>query len=358
MTASAIIPVILSGGAGVRLWPLSRAAKPKQFLRFGSQHSLIQDTLLRCSGPGFDQTPIIVSGENQRFLVAEDVQAIGVKAQIVLEPMRRDSCAAIAAGCLVALQRSADAVVLILAADHSIAEPEKFVAAVMAARADANAGYLTTFGIRPTNPATGFGYIKRGADLRQGLSSKIEKFVEKPELAAAVEYVRDGYLWNSGNFLFKAANFIHELEIHAPAVLSAVRGSVEKAALDADFIRLEAGAFAQSPQISFDYAVMEKTDKAAVFAVDYQWSDIGSWDAVYELLAKDPSNNAIAGRGVIVDGQNNLIHAPERLVAMVGVHDLIVVATPDAVLVAKRGQAEKIKTLVANLKSLDISEAE
>ena len=222
MKQEPIIPIILSGGAGVRLWPLSRAARPKQFLKLIGNHSLIQDTVLRCATEGFDRRPIVVSGESQRFLVAEDLREIAVSADIILEPMRRDSCAAITAGCLMALKRSRSAIVLVLAADHFITEQEKFVRAVLNAREDAETGYLTTFGVKPTSAATGFGYIKPGPLLREGGSHKIDKFVEKPNVERAAQYVRDGFLWNSGNFLFRASRFIEELELHAPAVLHAV----------------------------------------------------------------------------------------------------------------------------------------
>lgn len=346
-----IIPVILCGGAGSRLWPLSRAARPKQFLKFGSENTLFQNTALRCKGPIFDPRPIVVSGESQRFLVAEDLLEIGLVADIVLEPMRRDSCAAIAAGCLVALKRSPDALVLVLSADHIISEQHEFDAAVAAATIDATAGFLTTFGITPASPATGFGYIKPGKLLRDGGAFKIEKFVEKPNLETAVEYVRDGYFWNSGNFLFRAATFIEELLRHAPLVLSAMELALQKAQTDADFIRMDEAEFARSPQVSVDYAVMEKTERAAVFPVQYIWNDIGSWDAVYDTLAKDDFGNAISGEGFVLDGNNNLINSPARFTALVGVDDLIVVTVDDAVLVTKRGKADMLKTLIGSLKS-------
>lgn len=346
-----IIPVILCGGAGSRLWPLSRAARPKQFLKFGSDKTLFQNTVLRCRNPIFDPRPIVVSGENQRFLVAEDLLEIGLAADIVLEPMRRDSCAAIAAGCLVALKRSPDAMVLVLSADHIISEQHEFDAAVAAASIDAAAGLLTTFGVKPHSPATGFGYIKPGKQLREGGAFKIEKFVEKPASETAVRYVNEGYFWNSGNFLFRAASFIEELERHAPQVLSAMELAIEKAQTDVDFIRLDSEEFARSPQISVDYAVMEKTDRAAIFPVQYSWNDIGSWDAVFDTLAKDAFGNAIAGEGFVLDGRNNLIESPTRFTALVGVDDLIVVTVDDAVLVTKRGKAEMLKTLIATLKT-------
>ena len=358
MTFAPIIPVILSGGAGVRLWPLSRAAKPKQFLNIIGEHSLFQQTLLRCIGDGFDPKPIVVSGESQRFLIAEDLRSIGVQAEIVLEPLRRDSCAAVAAGCLMALRRSKDALVLVLAADHHIVEVDQFRLAVLDARADAEQGYLTTFGVLPRYPATGYGYIKLGARLRDGGSFKVDKFVEKPDTKTAEIYGHQGFLWNSGNFLFKASSFIAELGQHSPDVLEAVKASVSDATIDADFVRLDKQAFARSPQISIDYAVMEKTSKAAVFTVDYQWSDIGTWDAIHDMLAKDSQGNALSGNGVVVDGRNNFVYSTGRQTSLVGVEDLIVVTTEDAVMVTKRGHPDKLKQLVNELKARKILEAE
>lgn len=357
-TATKIIPVILSGGAGTRLWPLSRAARPKQFLSFGTSHSLIQETVLRCQGSLFDPCPIIISGESQRFLIAEDMSAIAITADIVLEPMRRDSCAAIAAGCLRALKRGADAMVLVLAADHLIPDTTAFGRAVAAAQSDAAAGYLTTFGVKPTSPATGYGYISPGEYLRAGGSARIHRFVEKPDLEKAETYVRDGYLWNSGNFLFLAQVFIDELRHHDPAILDAVKAAVAKARQDTDFLWLDKAAFSQSPQISVDYAVMEKTAKSAVYAVDYEWRDIGSWDAVHALLPHDEFHNAVIGRGVIMEGHNNLVHSPDRVTTLAGVDDLIVVTTPDAVLVTRRGHSESVKPLVAKLQAENFDEAD
>jgi mannose-1-phosphate guanylyltransferase/mannose-6-phosphate isomerase len=346
-----IIPIILSGGAGSRLWPLSRAARPKQFLKFGSEYTLFQNTVLRCKGAIFDPRPIVVSGESQRFLVAEDLLEIGSAADIVLEPMRRDSCAAIAAGCLVALKRSPDAMVLVLSADHIISDQHEFDAAVAAASIDAAAGFLTTFGVRPYAPATGFGYIKLGKQLRGDGAFEIEKFVEKPDLETAAKYVSEGYLWNSGNFLFRAVSFIEELKRYAPLVFSAMELALEKAQRDSDFIRLDETEFARSQQISVDYAVLEKTERAAVFPVHYNWNDIGSWDAVFDTLTKDASGNAIAGEGYVLGGSNNLVESHARFTALVGVDDLIVVTVDDAVLVTKRGKAEMLKALIATLKT-------
>jgi mannose-1-phosphate guanylyltransferase / mannose-6-phosphate isomerase len=358
MQQTNIIPIILSGGAGTRLWPLSRNAKPKQFLRFGTEHSLLQETLLRCSGELFDTKPIVVSGDAQRFLIAEDLRELAIKADIVLEPMRRDSCAAIAAGCLQALKRSQDALVFVLAADHKIPDHNAFSKAVQVAVQDAQAGYLTTFGIKPTYAATAYGYIKPGPVLRDGGSAKLEKFVEKPDAITAAKYLDDGYLWNSGNFLFSAKVFLTELEKSAPQILAAVQASFSRARFETDFIWLEKEAFSRSPQISVDYAVLEKTDRAAVLAVDYSWSDIGSWDAVHDLLPHDAHQNAVVGHGLVLNGANNLVHSNTLLTALIGVDDLAVVVSDDAILVTKRGHSENVKILVAELQARKFKEAD
>lgn len=345
----AIIPVILSGGSGTRLWPLSRESKPKQFLSFGGEHSLIQDTALRCQGELFDPKPILVCAESHRFLIAEDLRNIGVTADILLEPARRNSCAAIAAGCLSALKRSADAIVLVLAADHQIPDLKAFSDAVLAAQSDTEAGHLTTFGIKPTKPATGYGYILPGEQISQGGCFKLDKFVEKPNYATAEQYQSDGYLWNSGNFLFKAQVFIDELRNLAPDILEAVSEAHANAKTDLDFLRLEKTAFERSPSISVDYAVMEQTEKAAVFPVDYSWSDVGSWEAVWEVSNKSTDGNVIIGDAEIVKGENNLVHSVDKLTTLVGISDIAVVTTRDAVLVASKSEAENVKELVVNL---------
>ncbi len=358
MAGSVVIPIILSGGSGARLWPLSRAAIPKQFFRLNSKHSLIQETILRCCGAPFDERPIILSGEQQRFLVAEHLREIDIAADIILEPLRRDSCAAIAAGCLQALHRSPGAMVCVIAADHKIPDAEAFRLAVQSACSDAQAGYLTTFGITPEGPATGYGYIKRGALLSAGGSALIEKFVEKPDAATAANYVRDGYLWNSGNLLFSADVFISELQKFSPEILSAVSNSFKNAKRDTDFTWLELQSFANSPRVSVDYAVLEKTRLAAVFPVEYAWSDVGTWDAIYNLSPLDKHLNALEGHALVVNGERNFVHSAGVLTALVGVDDLIVVTSSDAILVTKRGSSEHVKKLVEHLKVHNFKEAE
>jgi mannose-1-phosphate guanylyltransferase / mannose-6-phosphate isomerase len=354
----AIIPIILSGGAGTRLWPLSRETSPKQFLRFGSEESLFVETLRRCTGPIFDQRPIIVSGEAQRFLVAEDLRTSGVVADIVLEPARKDSCAAIVAGCLQALLRSPDAMVLVLAADHKIPDANAFAKAIDLATEDAAQGYLVTFGVHPKYPATGYGYIKPGVSLRSGGSSRVEKFVEKPDVVRAQTYMRDGSLWNSGNFLFQANVFLREADNFVPDIVRAVTSSFEAARREEDFTWLGFEEFSKTPRISIDFAVMEKTDRAAVFPVDYEWSDVGTWDAVHALLPHDENGNALEGHSFIVNGSNNLVKSTGRFTALVDVDDIVVVVGDDSVLVTKRGRSESVKKLVGELKAKNVKEAE
>ena len=357
MQARPIIPIILSGGSGSRLWPLSRDSKPKQFLKFNNQHSLIQQTVLRCRSPIFDVKPIFVCADNHRFLIAEDLSEIDIDADILLEPARRNSCAAITAGCLKALERSRDAIVLILACDHDIPDHRKFTDAVAAAALDIMDGYLATFGVRPTHPATGYGYILPGRQLREGGCLKVSQFVEKPTREQAEHYLGEGYLWNSGNFLFGADAFIEELKLHHPEILDAVKGAYYGAQEDLNFLRLEKQAFERSPTISVDDAVMTRTDEAVVFPVDYAWSDVGSWHAVWEVSEKNQMGNAVIGDAHIVNGNNNLVHSVGKLTTLIGLNDVAVIAARDAVLVTSRQHSENVKQLVVDLQENGRTEA-
>jgi mannose-1-phosphate guanylyltransferase / mannose-6-phosphate isomerase len=348
MAVTKVIPVILSGGSGTRLWPLSRSARPKQFLSFDGGPTMIQQTLLRCQGDGFDGRPIFVGADQHRFVLAEAARGLGVAADIVLEPMRRDSCAAIVAGALQAMARDEEAVILVVAADHHVPDAAAFAACVAEAVPAAEAGLLVTFGIKPRSPSTGYGYIMPGAPVA-GAVRRLQKFVEKPDHDTAVRYIADGYLWNSGNFLYKAKSFIAEAKVLVPDVVAAVAASLKGAERDRDFIRLDAEAFARSPQISVDFAIMEKTAKAAVLAVDYAWSDIGSWDAVAGSLAADAHGNAIVGDAVLKASRNVFVHSEGMLTTVLGCEDIVVVTTKDAVLVAKRGVTEKVKAVVDQL---------
>jgi mannose-1-phosphate guanylyltransferase/mannose-6-phosphate isomerase len=358
MTLPTIIPVILSGGSGTRLWPLSRNAKPKQFLSFGGEHTLIQETALRCQGEGFDPRPIFVAAEAHRFMVAEAVAEIDIKSDIMLEPMRRDSCAAIVAGACQAFARNKDALILVLAADHHIPDIAAFQKAVRSAAEAAHQGWLVTFGIKPNSPHTGYGYILPGESTGAGSVVKVSRFVEKPNLETAKTYVSQGYLWNSGNFLFKASVFLDEVRKLVPGLVEAVDASLQHAQADLSFLRLTADEFAKAPQISVDFAVMEKTSRAAVLPVDYAWSDIGSWEAVAKSGVADAAGNVVVGRGVAEASHNVMIHSEKKLTAVLGLDDIVVVSTRDAILVAAKSATEKVKDLVAHLKELGHREAE
>lgn len=344
-----IIPVILCGGAGTRLWPASRGSYPKQFLSFGSERSLFQETLARVGGAEFGR-PIIVSGNDYRFLVAEQARALGIDADIVLEPARRDSCAAIAAAAAVAARRSPKAMLLVLAADHVIPDTAGFLAHVMRGAVAAEAGRIVTFGIRPGYPATGYGYIRPGA-LLEGAPGVhgLEAFAEKPERAVAERYCAEGYLWNSGNFLFRADVFLDELHRLAPDIHDPALAAVADAQIDLDFLRLDEAAFTAARAQSVDYAVMEKTQLSAVVPSDFVWSDVGSWGSIADLATPDAAGNAAHGDGHFEAARNCYIYAPDILTAVVGLDDVVVVATRDAILVADRNRSEAVKTLVAKL---------
>lgn len=344
-----IIPAILCGGAGSRLWPASRETYPKQLFAFGGKRSLLQETLARVLSSGYEK-PIIVTGNDYRFLVAEQVLALGTEADIVIEPVRRDSCAAIAAAAMVAIQRDPEAVLLVLAADHSIPDQKRFQEHVERGLTAAQNGRIVTFGMQPSYPATGYGYLRPGSLLSDTNGVReLAAFVEKPDEVTARRYVAEGYLWNSGNFLFKAQAFLDELERLAPDIHDPVRDSVRLAQRDLDFFRLEGQSFAKARGTSVDYAVMEKTALSAVVPSDFPWSDIGSWTAVWELAAKDGDGNAATGDGTFLDARNSYIYSPNILTAVVGLDDVIAVVTRDAVLIAAKSKSEEVKTLVAGL---------
>jgi mannose-1-phosphate guanylyltransferase/mannose-6-phosphate isomerase len=344
-----IVPIVLSGGSGTRLWPLSRDSRPKQFLRFQGDHSLIQQTLLRLRHKGFDARPIIISADAHRFLVQDEIRELSLDADIVLEPCRRNSCAAIAAGCELAVRRNPDAIVLVLASDHLITETDMFHRAALSAMDAAQQGFLVTFGVQPQEPSTAYGYILPGEKLDGLGARRIERFVEKPSLALAQKYVDAGYLWNSGNFMFKASAFLNELDRHEPKIRKAVTAAVEGIRRDLEFLRLPEAEFSASPSISVDYAVMEKTDRAAVMPVSYAWSDIGSWDSVWRESKRDEDGNAAIGDTIVAGAKNNYVHSNDHVTALLGVEDLVVVVTRDAALVAKRSSAESVKALVETL---------
>jgi len=351
---SQILPVILSGGSGTRLWPLSREAYPKQFLQLAGEHSMLQSTWLRVADVA-TQAPIVVANEAHRFVAAEQLQQVGTTpSAILLEPIGRNTAPAIAAAALEACRDGADPLLLVLPSDHLIRDVAHFHRAILDAADIAEQGKLVTFGIQPTAPETGYGYIKAVAG--EGARA-IERFVEKPDLATAQDYVTSGkYYWNSGMFLFRASRYLQELERLQPQILAACRASWEKARRESDFIRLDADAFKASPSDSIDYAVMEKTTDAAVVPLDAGWSDVGSWTALRDVSEQDANGNAHRGDVIAIDCHDTFAYG-ERLIAMIGLDDVIVVETDDAVLVGKSDRMQEVKDVVARLKADGRSEA-
>ena len=353
---SPIIPVLLAGGAGTRLWPVSRDALPKQFLPLLGERSTYQETLLRVQDPAFGP-PIVITGPNFHFFASRQAEEVGVEALVVIEPLRRDSAAAIAAATAVAHRRDPAAVVLALAADHIILDVEKFRANCLAGREAAEAGKIVTFGIKPNEPKTSYGYILPGEAIGKTGAHVVRRFVEKPDAATAVGYVRDGYLWNSGNFLYRADVLLAELARLEPGIAEATQAAVAKATTDLGFLRLEPAAFARAPQKSIDYAVMEKTDRAAVVAGDFRWSDIGSWDALFDIAPPDAAGNVVHGPAVTMDASGCVLHSDGPLVTAVGIKDLVVVSTKDAVMVVPRARSQEVRELVSKLKAAKRPEA-
>lgn len=348
-----LIPLILSGGSGTRLWPISRRNLPKQFLSLAGTETLFQQTVSRAGRLPDAGAPIVVASDDHRFLAAEQLQELKVSgASILLEPAARNTAPAIAVGALRALEKSPDALILVLPADHLVGDDASFSEAVAKARPSAEAGWLVTFGIRPDRAETGFGYIRRGEGL-DGSTFKVDQFVEKPQLATAEDYVRSGqYDWNSGMFLFRAARYLEELGAHAPAMLEAAKAAYTKANVDLDFVRLDAESFSASPSDSIDYAVMEKTSRAAVVPVSCGWSDIGSWDALWMAAEKDTHGNHAEGDVITIDTKGSFIRSHDRhLIATVGLDDVVVVTTPDATLVARRDASQDVKRVVEELKT-------
>jgi mannose-1-phosphate guanylyltransferase/mannose-1-phosphate guanylyltransferase/mannose-6-phosphate isomerase len=340
-----IVPVILSGGEGRRLWPLSSPTRPKQFLTLAGEETLLQQTVRRLSDASMFAPPIIIGGAEQRFLIAEQLRAAGLEAgRIVCEPMGRNTGPALAVGALLAVESDPEALILSAHADHSIPDPAAFRETIASGVAAADAGRVVLFGVTPTFAATGYGYIEPGAGIDQA-ARNVVRFIEKPALAAAEALMGAGCLWNSGIFLMRAASLVAEMERHEPAVLAAARAAIAAGEADTDFLRLDAAEFGQAPSISIDHAVMERTSNAAVVAASFVWSDIGSWSSVWEAQDRDQHGNATRGPVVLEGGRDCLVFAEGPRVAVYGVSDLIIVATADRVLVAPRLDDQRVRDL-------------
>jgi len=347
-----IIPVILSGGSGTRLWPLSRKQYPKQYLPLAGDNTMLQETILRLNGLDNLADPIIICNADHRFLVAEQCQQIGIKnPTILLEPVGRNTAPAIAAAALQSLRGSEDSTLLVLSADHVIQDVDAFHKAIDIASQQAQSGKLTTFGIVPTDANTGYGYIKSSEKNNNG-AYKVEEFVEKPDLKTAEVYLEQGsYLWNSGMFMFQAHAFIEELTTHSPNIVTSVNNAVNNAVQDLDFIRLEKQAFESSPSDSIDYALMEKSDNVVVVPLDAQWNDIGAWPALYDIGTKDSQGNVIKGDVVTQGTTNTYINADHHMVAAIGVDNLIIIDTPDVTFIATQDKAQEVKSIVESLEA-------
>jgi len=355
-----IIPVILAGGSGTRLWPLSRKLYPKQLLPLLDDNTLVQNTLLRLQGMDEISDPVIICNEEHRFIIAEQMRSMGVTpAAIILEPVGRNTAPAVAVAALRVLVTDPEAVLLILPADHLISDPDHFHSAVRQAASYAGKDHLVTFGIVPTAPETGYGYIRQGQAMDgSGAARAIERFVEKPDLPTAETYVDSGqYFWNSGMFVFRAKTVLAELERFAPAIVKACRRALDDAGQDLDFLRLNKDAFAACPEDSVDYAVMEQTDKGVMIPLSCGWNDLGSWDALWQAGVKDEDGNVTKGDVVICDVRNSYLHAETRLLAAVGLENHIVVETSDAVLISPRDRVQEVKKIVDKPKAENRIEA-
>ncbi len=346
-----IVPLVMCGGAGTRLWPSSREGRPKQFLSLLGSRSTFQDTMLRVSDAAIFARPIVITNTQYRFIVKEQLAEIGIEADILLEPLRRDSGPAIAAGAAFGEKRDGNPVMMALAADHVVADGAAFLAACLDAARAAQGGHIVTFGVKPDRPATDYGYIRPGAQIDGGVFA-VEQFVEKPDAETAQRYIGEGYLWNSGNFIFKAGDLLGEYGAFEPETIAAAKEAIESAGNDLGFVTIDPAHFARAKATSIDYAVMEKTKRAAVIPVSYGWSDVGSWHAVWELSEQDTSGNAGQGHAVFVDTQNSFASSEKALVALFGVRDLVVVASEDAVLIADRKNTAEMKRLVGTLKDV------
>jgi mannose-1-phosphate guanylyltransferase/mannose-6-phosphate isomerase len=355
-----LIPVILSGGVGSRLWPLSRENYPKQLLKLVGDHTLLQDTVRRLDGLSNKAAPLVVCNETHRFLVAEQLRKIGISpAHIILEPIGRNTAPAVAAAALAALTHDPDALLLVLPADHTIANAAVFRKAVAAGIPLAQANYLVTFGIVPNCPETGYGYINANDPIEDTVALSVERFVEKPDIDTAKQYVDSGqYYWNSGMFLFKATQYLKELEKFAPDIVGTCRLAITEALEDKDFLRLEVAAFKACPSDSIDYAVMEHTNDAVVIPLDAGWNDIGAWSSLWEISEQDSDGNVKMGDVLTENVQNCYLRAEHRLLTAIGVENLTIVETADALLVAHKDHVQDVKKIFTHLKADSRIEAE
>ncbi|ARP97159.1 mannose-1-phosphate guanylyltransferase/mannose-6-phosphate isomerase [Bordetella genomosp. 13] len=345
-------PVLLAGGSGTRLWPLSRESYPKQFLALLGDDSALQATWQRVSQLA-DHPPMLVTNEAHRFIVAEQLRQLGLKhPAILLEPAGRNTAPAIALAALHAMAQGEDALLLVLPSDHAILRPDAFRQAVEAGREPALAGRLVTFGVLPAYPETGYGYIRTAPEAAPGAPAAVEAFVEKPDAATAAEYVASGrYFWNSGMFLFLASRYLRALEQHRPDILQACRAAIAGVRHDGDFVRFDESAFAACPSDSIDYAVMERDSDVAMVPLDAGWSDIGSWASLWQLMPRDEAGNALRGDVLAESCRDVYAYSSHRLVALLGVEDTVVVETPDAVLVAARDKVQDVRRIVARLQA-------
>lgn len=353
-----LIPVVLCGGSGTRLWPLSRDTYPKQFLRLLGEETLLQQTMQRLRAIEGMGPALLVCNESSRFLAAEQLREIGIDdARILLEPMRRNTAPAIAVAALHAIAQGGDPILMVLPSDHVIKDQAAFAKAIQTATEAAELGNLVTFGITPLGPETGYGYIRAGASA-PGQAQPVLQFVEKPDRATAEQYLASGnYYWNSGMFVFRASRYLEELTRYQPEMVAACHKAVEFAQKDLDFIRLDSEAYATSPDKAIDYAVMERTEHACVVAMEAGWNDIGSWASVWEVADKDTENNAIQGDVMLQDCEDCLVHGTTRLITAVGMRNTVIVETADALLIMDTERAQDTKKLVEKLTKTKRSEA-
>jgi len=350
-------PVILSGGSGTRLWPLSRPLYPKQFLALHTSNTLFQETVLRLDALDL-RDPIVVCNEEHRFIVAENMRALGKEANaIFLEPVGRNTAPAIAVAALEAIKEDNDAILLVMPADHVIENTKAFAKGVKSAETLAQKGHVVTFGIKPTSPHTGYGYIETGEEITTDAFT-LAGFKEKPDTKTAEDFLKQGtYLWNSGMFCFKARTYLEELEKQQPNIVACAKASLKAAKSDLDFIRLNKESFEKCEDISIDYAVMEHTNHGVVVSLDAGWSDIGSWDALWEVCDKDKEGNVLKGDIIAQNTKNSFVHGKNKLVCTLGLDNIIIVDTKDALLVAHKNHVQGIKDIVSKLKKSDRKEA-